>query len=227
VANATFATTAGSATVANSVSGSNVVGAVANATFATSATNATTATTATSATTAGTVTTAAQPNITSVGTLSSLSVTGNISGSFILGNGSALTGVVSSGTSVLLTTDQTVAGNKSFTGTTTLGPYVETTAGVVNTGASFTPTMSNGPVQRITANSNFTLNAPSGMVAGQSITLVITQDATGNRIMTSNAAYRFAYGVKTLSTAANSIDMMSIFYDGTNYLCNLVKGYTA
>jgi hypothetical protein len=70
VANATFATSAGSATTAgtaNSVAGANVTGTVANATFATSAD---------SATTAGTVTTTAQGNITSVGTLTSLSVSG-------------------------------------------------------------------------------------------------------------------------------------------------------
>jgi hypothetical protein len=44
--------------------------------------------------------------------------------------------------------------------------------------------------------------------------------------MTANAVYKFAYGVKNLSTVAGSIDMLSIFFDGTNYLCNLVKGYT-
>jgi hypothetical protein len=63
------------------------------------------------------------------------------------------------------------------------------------------------------------------MATGQNITLIITQDATGSRIMTPNGVYRFAYGVKTLSTTASSIDMLSIFYDGSNYLCNLVKGY--
>jgi len=163
-------------------------------------------------------------NLTTTGTVSA---TGNITGSFFLGNGSALTGVATTNNVVDLTTNQTVAGNKSFTGTTTLNPYIETVAASVNTGSSVTPTMSNGPVQRFIANSNFTLQAPSGMVTGQSITLIIRQDGTGSRLMTANAAYRWAYGVKTLSTAANSIDMLSIFYDGTNYLCNLVKGYTA
>ena len=75
MANATYATSAGSATTsttaatANAVAGANVSGTVANATYATSAG---------SATTAGTVTTNAQPNITSVGTLTNLSVSGNI-----------------------------------------------------------------------------------------------------------------------------------------------------
>jgi hypothetical protein len=119
----------------------------------------------------------------------------------------------------------TVTGNLTAVGTTTLNTYIETTAAAVNTSTSFTPTWSLGPVQQITATANFTLNAPSGMLTGTSITLVITQDATGNRTMTPNAVYKFAYGVKTLSTTAGATDMMSIFYTGTNYLCNLVKGY--
>lgn len=118
-----------------------------------------------------------------------------------------------------------VEGVSTLGTSTSLGPYIERTASAVNSNTSFTPTMSSGPVQKVTANNNFTLNLPSGMVTGQSITLVITQDATGSRLMTANASYKFAYGIETLSTAANSIDMLSIFYDGTNYLCNLVKGY--
>lgn len=70
------------------VNASNISGTVANATYATSAG---TATTATSATTAGTVTTAAQPNITSVGTLSSLTVTGNITGGNLISGGNIAT----------------------------------------------------------------------------------------------------------------------------------------
>jgi len=187
-------------------------------------------------------------------TAASVTATGNVSGANIVGthfgSGANLSNVVTSiaagsgisvnastgavtvsfagGASFVdLTTNQTIAGNKTFTGTTTLNPYVETTAAAVNTGASFTPTASSGPVQRVTATANFALNAPVGMVTGQSITLIIRQDATGSRVMTSNAVYRFAYGVKTLSTTANAIDVLSIFYDGTNYLCNLVKGYVA
>jgi hypothetical protein len=85
--------------------------------------------------------------------------------------------------------------------------------------------MSTGPVQRVTANNNFTLQTPTGMTTGQSITLIITQDATGGRLMTANAAYKFAYSVNSLSLPANTIDVLSIFYDGSNFLCNLVKGY--
>ena len=65
----------GSGAGLTSIPGGNVTGTVANATYATSAGSATSAT---SATTAGTVTTAAQGNITSVGTLTSLTVSGAI-----------------------------------------------------------------------------------------------------------------------------------------------------
>jgi len=93
------------------LAGANVTGTVANATFATSAGTVTTAAqsnitsvgtlsaltvTATitgnisgsagSATTAGTVTTAAQPNITSTGTLTSVSSSGNITGANVIAN---------------------------------------------------------------------------------------------------------------------------------------------
>jgi hypothetical protein len=71
------------------LAGANVTGTVANATFATSAGSATTAT---SATTAGTVTTAAQPNITSVGTLTSLGVSGTVTASAFTANTGVFTG---------------------------------------------------------------------------------------------------------------------------------------
>lgn len=108
----------------------------------------------------------------------------------------------------------------------TLVNYVESTGNTGNTGTLFIPNYQNGIVQRITANGNFTMPLPLNMVTGQSITLIITQDGAGNRVMTANASYKFAYGIKTLSTFPGAIDVISIFYDGTNYLCNLVKGYS-
>jgi hypothetical protein len=189
-------------------------------------------------------------------TAASVSATGNITGNRItgthFGSGANLSNIVTSiaagsgisinastgavtvsfaaGSSFVdLTTNQTIAGNKTFSGTTFLSPYIErTNTSPVPTNTALAPNGTLwGPVQLVTANNNFTLNFPSNMAVGQSLTLVIRQDATGNRVMTPNAAYRFAYGVKTLSTAANAIDVLSIFYDGTNFLCNLVKGYVA
>jgi hypothetical protein len=36
---------------------------------------------------------------------------------------------------------------------------------------------------------------------------------------------KFAGGSKTLSTTGSAIDIMSVFYDGTNYYATLTKGY--
>lgn len=81
----------------------------------------------------------------------------------------------------------------------------------------------NGPIQRLSATSNFTLPTPVNMVEGQNMTLIIQQDATGNRTMTTTLL--FAGGNKTLSTTPNAIDVIAIFRTPLGYLCNLVKGY--
>jgi hypothetical protein len=36
---------------------------------------------------------------------------------------------------------------------------------------------------------------------------------------------KFLGGVKTLSTAAGAIDIMSVFYDGSTYYASLGKGF--
>ena len=71
----------------------------------------------------------------------------------------------------------------------------------------------------ITINTNNLSNIP----AGGSQTIIITQDGTGSRILTSNVKY--AGGINTLSTGAGAIDMINVFYDGTNYLGTITKGF--
>jgi hypothetical protein len=60
-------------------------------------------------------------------------------------------------------------------------------------------------------------------VSGESVTLVLTQDATGSRTLTSTM--KFAGASKTLSTAANAIDILNISYIGTTYYASLIKGF--
>jgi hypothetical protein len=124
-----------------------------------------------------------------------------------------------------IVTNQTAAGNKTFSGLTQLNRYVELVYAAGNVSTTYTPALSNGPVQNMRVTNNINLNLPSDMVTGSSICLIVQQDATGNRVITPNAGYRFAGGSKTFSTAANAIDIMTIFYNGTFYLCNLTKGY--
>lgn len=91
-------------------------------------------------------------------------------------------------------------------------------------GATITPNVANGTVQVVTLTGNVTFNAFTSPVAGQSLTLIIKQDATGNRTLTSTGI-KWANSSKTLSTTANAIDIATVFYDGTNYWGSLGKGF--
>lgn len=104
--------------------------------------------------------------------------------------------------------------------------YCETVYSGGNTGTgTVTPNQENGNVQTYTATGNFTLALPTNMQTGGSITLIITQDGTGGRTMTPNASYKFAGGNSVLSTSASAIDVLQIFYDGTNYLVTLTEDF--
>lgn len=88
---------------------------------------------------------------------------------------------------------------------------------------TYTPDASTGTVHKMVLTGNVTINSLANVYSGSNVTLILQQDATGSRTLTSSM--KFAGGEKTLSTAANSIDILSIFYDGTNYYASLVKGY--
>ena len=80
-------------------------------------------------------------------------------------------------------------------------------------------------MQTGTLTGSITINSIVNMISGQSITLILTQDATGGRTLTAGASLKFASGYKTLSTTASSIDILNIFYDGSTYWCTLTTGY--
>lgn len=92
------------------------------------------------------------------------------------------------------------------------------------TSGTLTPDPNNGSVQKITLNNNLTLNALSNVASGDSLTLLVTQDGTGGRTLSSTM--KFSGGAKTLSTGANAIDVITIFYDGTNYLASLSTNFS-
>jgi len=81
----------------------------------------------------------------------------------------------------------------------------------------------NGSIYTLTATGGITINNIANAVAGTSMTIIITQDGTGSHALTSSM--KFAGGDKTLSTAPNSIDVISVFYDGTTYYASLTKAY--
>ncbi len=104
-------------------------------------------------------------------------------------------------------------------------PYYETVNALGNQSGTLTINTGICNTFTMTLTGDITLNTSgfTNMIAGKSITLILTQDATGGRILSSNM--KFAGGINTLSSAANAIDVMNIYYDGTNFLASLVKGY--
>ena len=90
--------------------------------------------------------------------------------------------------------------------------------------ASISVDASTAPVHTVTLATNATFTI-SNMVAGQSIMIIITQDGTGSRTGTFSSV-KFPSGAPTLSTGAGDIDVVSVFYDGTNYLGNIAQDFT-
>jgi hypothetical protein len=89
------------------------------------------------------------------------------------------------------------------------------------TSGTVAPNVANGNVQTITLNGNLTLNAFTSPVAGQSLTLIVTTGGTGRTL---SSTMKWAGADKTLSTTSTT-DIISVFYDGTNYWASLSKGF--
>ena len=92
-----------------------------------------------------------------------------------------------------------------------------------NATGTITPNISLGSIQSMTLTGNITLNSITNIVSGQSAVLALTQDATGNRLLTSTM--KFAGNVRTLSTAASSTDIIAITYIGSTYYASLARGF--
>ena len=121
-----------------------------------------------------------------------------------------------------------IPGNLSVTGTSSPGnlltvKYNETVVAGGSVSGTLTPNAAAGTIYNYTLTGNITLSALTNAVAGTGMTIILTQDGTGNRTLTSTM--KFLGGSKTLSTAASSIDIMSVFYDGTTYYASLGKGF--
>ena len=108
------------------------------------------------------------------------------------------------------------------TGKLTFKQPIEAIYDLGTTGGTIAPNCVNGSVQKITLSSALTLNAFTSPVAGQSLTLIIYG---GTAYTSITSTMKFAGGVKTLTGTASCIDIVSIYYDGTNYFASLGKGF--
>jgi hypothetical protein len=224
----------GSGAALTSITGANVTGTVANATFATTAGSSGSATTAL---TAGTVTTAAQPNITSVGTLTSLSSSGNITGANVTGahfgsgaglsnlTGANVTGTVanatfatSAGTAGTVTTAAqpnitsvgtltSLSSSGNITGANINGAHFGSGAGLSNlTGANVTGTVANATfatsagtaTSATTAATVTTAAQPNITSVGTLTSLSVSGNITGGNISTAGT-----FSAASLSASGN------------------------
>ena len=88
---------------------------------------------------------------------------------------------------------------------------------------TYTPNVNSGTVHKMLLTGNVTINSLANAVAGSNATLIVTQDGTGGRTLTSS--WKFAGGAKTLTTVATATDMISVFYDGSTYYASLSRGF--
>jgi hypothetical protein len=106
-----------------------------------------------------------------------------------------------------------------------LEDYKETIYTGGSTTGTITPDVVNGNVQSITLTGSITFNAFSNPEAGQTMTLIVKQPSSGGPY-TLTSTMKFAGGTKTLSTAADAIDIISVLYDGTNYWASLSTNFS-
>jgi hypothetical protein len=133
-----------------------------------------------------------------------ITTTGDIQGNFVKGNGSLLTGVFSN---------------------VKLQQFAETVVALGNVSGDISSNinLALGSIFTMTATGNITINSMGNANPGVSATLIITQDATGSRLLTSN--WRFAGNDDLLSNAANSTDIVTALFAGGVYYATISKGY--
>lgn len=112
----------------------------------------------------------------------------------------------------------------TITGTTTIAKtnfgantayFTETDNGNSSTADTIDWGVSNKQRSTLTGNCTFTFTAPPGAC---NLVLRLAQDATGSRTVTWPAAVKWSGGTApTLTTTASRVDIITFYYDGTNY----------
>ena len=102
--------------------------------------------------------------------------------------------------------------------------FNENDEGNSSTAVTIDWTLGNKSLVTMTGNATLTFTAPAGET---NLLLRIVQDATGSRTITWPAAVLWPAGAApVLSTAANSIDIVTLYYDGTSYYGGYATDYS-
>jgi hypothetical protein len=168
---------------------------------------------------------------------------GNVTGTVAVANGgtgaTTLTGYVKGTGTTAMTASASIPlsdvtgaapiASPTFTGTLTAPIYASTPQALTDAGTiSWNP--SSGLNASVTLAGNRTLSFSTAPPTGAYGTLVVKQDATGSRTLTLPSVANKILGSSStttigLSTAANAIDIVNFYFDGTNYFWNVGQGY--
>ena len=168
---------------------------------------------------------------------------GNVTGTVAVANGgtgaTTLTGYVKGTGTTAMTASASIPlsdvtgaapiASPTFTGTLTAPIYASTPQALTdNTTISWNP--SSGLNASVTLAGNRTLSFSTAPPTGAYGTLVVKQDATGGRTLALPSVANKILGSSStttigLSTAANAIDIVNFYFDGTNYFWNVGQGY--
>lgn len=94
-----------------------------------------------------------------------------------------------------------------------------------NSGSSITIDWSKGDRQLLTVSASTTLSYSSA-VKGQTLTLRVVENATGGFSVTLPTSKWPSGTAGTFTTTANAINLLVIYYDGTNYLTQLAPNFS-
>lgn len=87
----------------------------------------------------------------------------------------------------------------------------------LTSGATITPDFASNNFFTVTLTQSTTFAAPTNVVPGQAGVIFLQQDGTGSRTAAWNVAYKFPGGTApTLSTAANTVDMLTYVVKSSN-----------
>ena len=93
-----------------------------------------------------------------------------------------------------------------------------------STGGVLTLDMTESNVFTSTLTENVTTLTLSNPAQGQTVNMLLTQDATGSRLMTWPASFKWPGGTASvLSTNSNAVDLLVITYIGTDWYASMIK----
>lgn len=136
----------------------------------------------------------------------------------IAGNSSYLPRFLTAGTNITITT-----GTNSITIASSAGVPTVYQAGSLST--TYTPNANSGTIHFFTLTNSITINTVSNLTLGDTFQMVISQDSTGNRVVTWPSTFLFEGGVSTLSTSTNAVDVVDALYTAKGYYCSIRKAF--